>query len=260
MFVQEVVEQHHKEALALGHNVFVTGLQGSQNYGLAYEGSDVDTKVLVLPSFGSICRNRPLVSYTHIRENNEHVDVKDVRLMFHNFLKQNINMVEVLFTDYYCVDPLYADIWEDLRSNREMIASYDLGRGINCCAGMAMAKFKAMKHPYPSLIDKVEKYGYDPKQLYHVERMADFIERFFIKGESFESCLKPKAREYLLSLKTEPVSVMVADEIARTAMERISILKEGFSKRKVAVKQEAPEYLDSVVEKLFRRSFNMEDK
>lgn len=57
-------------------------LQGSQNYDLEYEGSDVDTKIIVLPSLEDIALNKQPISTTLITEDNEHVDVKDIRLMF----------------------------------------------------------------------------------------------------------------------------------------------------------------------------------
>lgn len=65
-------------------------LQGSQNYGLDYEGSDIDTKAIVLPTFSDFVLNAKPVSTTHIMENNEHVDFKDIRLMFDCIKKQNI--------------------------------------------------------------------------------------------------------------------------------------------------------------------------
>ena len=48
-------------------------LQGSQNYKLDYEGSDVDSKLIVLPSFEDFVLNRKPYSYTHIMENDEHI-------------------------------------------------------------------------------------------------------------------------------------------------------------------------------------------
>lgn len=57
-------------------------LQGSQNYNLDYEGSDIDTKAIMLPSFSDFVLNAKPLSTTHIMENNEHVDFKDIRLMF----------------------------------------------------------------------------------------------------------------------------------------------------------------------------------
>ena len=80
-----------------GYEVFGVYLQGSQNYHLAYENSDIDTKAIVLPSFDDIVFNRQPISTTLILETNEHLDVKDIRLMFQNFKKQNINFLEILF-------------------------------------------------------------------------------------------------------------------------------------------------------------------
>lgn len=73
-------------------------LQGSQNYNLDYEGSDIDTKAIMLPSFSDFVLNAKPLSTTHIMENNEHVDFKDIRLMFDCIKKQNVNFVEILFT------------------------------------------------------------------------------------------------------------------------------------------------------------------
>lgn len=82
-------------------------LQGSQNYNLDYEGSDIDTKAIMLPSFSDFVLNAKPLSTTHIMENNEHVDFKDIRLMFDCIKKQNVNFVEILFTPYSIINPEY---------------------------------------------------------------------------------------------------------------------------------------------------------
>lgn len=63
-------------------------LQGSQNYKLDYESSDIDTKAIVLPSFSDFVLTHKPVSTTHVMENDEHVDFKDIRLMFECIRKQ----------------------------------------------------------------------------------------------------------------------------------------------------------------------------
>lgn len=259
MNTQEIVRQHDKEARALGHNVFGTFLQGSQNYGLSHASSDVDTKSLVIPTFRQVCRNDKLVSTTHVRENNEHIDLKDVRLMFQNFLKQNVNMVEILFTDYFVINAAHLDTFLALRDKREQIVRYDQGRGINCCAGMAYEKYKAMKHPYPSLLDKIEKYGYDPKQLHHIVRMEEFIGDFFMDQRPFAECLKPEPANaaYLLSLKTEPMPLQYAEEIAKASLATIEQCREAFAERQYAIDETIPVFLHDMVEKIFRTSFNI---
>ena len=64
-------------------------LQGSQNYGLdVYDEdymSDIDTKAVILPSFEDFVYNRQPVSETIVLENNEHIDVKDIRVMFETY-------------------------------------------------------------------------------------------------------------------------------------------------------------------------------
>ena len=90
------------------YNVIYIGLQGSQNYDLdiyseQYE-SDVDTKAILVPSLKDISLNKKPVSTTVILPDNSHCDCKDIRLMFDNFKKQNINFIEILFTELiHCI-------------------------------------------------------------------------------------------------------------------------------------------------------------
>ena len=119
--------EHYKEALEYFPKDQIVGvfLQGSQNYGLDIEGSDVDTKLIVLPTLDDICFNKKAVSTTHVRENDEHIDFKDIRLMFQTFRKQNLNFVEILFTEYKIINPMYADLWQKLVDSNELIAHYN---------------------------------------------------------------------------------------------------------------------------------------
>ena len=78
----ERVMEHYEESLQYFNKSQIVGLflQGSQNYTLDIEGSDVDTKLIVAPTFRDIALNKKPVSTTHIRQNSEHIDFKDVRL------------------------------------------------------------------------------------------------------------------------------------------------------------------------------------
>ena len=141
---------------------FVLVIQGSQNYGLdiyteEYK-SDIDTKMLVIPSLEDIVYNKKPISTTYILPNNEHIDIKDIRLYFDNFKKQNINFVEILFSNYYIVNPKYQDLWDELIKNRENIAHYNYNQTLRCIAGMSMEKKKALCHPYPTIKEKIDKY------------------------------------------------------------------------------------------------------
>lgn len=179
----------YKLVESMGYIPLGVFLQGSQNYGLDYEGSDIDTKVILIPSFDDILLNRRPVSHTHILPSNEHVDLKDIRLMHDCFRKQNINFLEILFTPYNVMNPEYAELYQPMFDNAEEIANYNNYAKLNCLCGMIYEKAKAMEHPYPTLVDKIKKYGYDPKQLHHIFRCATFCIEHFINKKPFGCCL-----------------------------------------------------------------------
>jgi hypothetical protein len=191
-WIMERVQEHYEEAKNLIDETRIVALclQGSQNYGLDYENSDIDTKLIVVPSFEDVVFNRKPISMTHVRENNEHIDIKDFRLYRQCFEKQNLNFLEILFTPYKIVNPQYEQYWNRLVENREAIAHYDIHRAIKTMKGIAMEKFHAMEHKYPSKIDIIERYGYDSKQLHHLLRVEEYLERY-IDGVSYEECLIP---------------------------------------------------------------------
>ena len=186
------LDEHYEEAKTLIDESRIVGLfcQGSQNYGLDYEGSDIDTKLIIVPTFEDIAFNKKPISTTHVRQNNEHIDLKDVRLYIETFRKQNLNFLEILFTPYKIVNPQYAEFWQKLVDAREDIAHYDIHRSIKSMKGIALEKYHAMEHKYPSKVEIIEKYSYDSKQLHHLLRVEEYLRRY-VNGESYESCLIP---------------------------------------------------------------------
>ena len=48
--------------------------------------------------------------------------------------------------------------------------------------------------------DKIDRYGYDPKQLHHILRMNDFIKEY-ASGKAYKECLISKDRNYLIQIK-----------------------------------------------------------
>lgn len=191
-WIMDRVREHYNEALEYFPEDRIVGIyyQGSGNYGLDFEGSDVDTKLIVTPTFKDIAMNRKAVSTTHVRKNDEHIDFKDIRLYVETFRKQNLNFLEILFTPYQLVNPMYANEWGRLIKNRENIARMNVHRAVKSMKGIAMEKYHAMEHRYPSKLDIIDKYGYDGKQVSHLLRVDDYLERY-IAGESYESCLHP---------------------------------------------------------------------
>ena len=204
---------------------FFTALQGSQNYGLDDAESDVDTKTLVIPSVSSLILDKKRISTTLIVDPTiEHADVKDTREMFDCFRKQNINFLEILFTPYVDVNPLLVNHYNELYNHREDIAHLNLYQGLRAMVGHLMEKYYAFDHPYPSIADKIEKFGYDPKQLHHMVRFKEFLIRFFQKGESYEACLTPKDPAGLIAIKRGSIPLREA----KILREETKVWADGF--------------------------------
>lgn len=202
-------------------------LQGSQNYRLDTSNSDVDTKLIVVPSFKDICLNKKPVSTTHVCANEEHIDFKDVRLYMETFRKQNLNFLEILFTPYYYINPLYKEQWNRLVEHREEIARMNPHRAVKSMKGVAMEKYHALKHPYPSKLDILNKWGYDPKQLHHLFRIEEYLERY-INGESYADCLIPHCPEYLIKVKQGNYTLGDARWMAKASIDRTIEMADNF--------------------------------
>ena len=202
-WIMEQLNRHYQEALTLFPEDRIVGvfLQGSQNYGLDYEGSDIDTKCIVLPTLEDLIFNRKPVSTTHVLPNEEHLDLKDVRLYFQTFRKQNLNFMEILFTKYKIVNPTYEPMWNRLIENNEQIARYNPVGAVKTMKGIAMEKYHAMEHRYPTKVDIIDKWGYDGKQLHHLIRVKEYLNRY-IKGEKYADCLISNMSDYLRKVKT----------------------------------------------------------
>lgn len=254
--IERRVREHQKAIEKAGYRPMYIALQGSQNYQLDYSGSDVDTKAMVLPSFDDVIFNRKLVSTTHVLENNEHCDVKDIRLMFANFKKQNINFLEILFTQWFYVDVRFEDEISELRAMAEEVAHYNPAVAIKCMRGMAYEKYKAMEHPYPSLADKIEKYGYDAKQLHHIIRMREFLERY-LDGEPFAQCLVSQQKEYLIAVKQFWLSLDEARTVAQNELAKIDAMKE-FNHVEPGVNERTEKKINDILSRIMKKSFAWE--
>ena len=218
--IMKRVQDHYDEALKYFPEEQIVGvfLQGSQNYELDYAGSDVDTKLIVVPSFKDICLNRKPVSTTHVRANDEHTDWKDIRLYMETFRKQNLNFLEILFTDFYIINPMYKAEWDRLVEAREFIARMNVHRAVKSMKGIAMEKYHAMEHRYPAKVDIIDKYGYDGKQVSHLDRVDDYLERY-IAGEAYKDCLIPTSSRRPRMMDFKMLSVYSLEEARVIAKE-----------------------------------------
>lgn len=260
--IMKRLEEQYAVADEYGYETVGIFLYGSQNYGLDTEESDIDSKVIVIPKFTDFLHNKKPVSFTHIMDNDEHIDFKDIRLMFQCYKKQNINFIETLFTEYFILNPEYEDLFSNVMDRREEIAQYDIKAALSCVMGMAYEKRKALCHPYPTTAWKIEKWGYDPKQLHHIIRLREFIHNY-TEDVSYADCLKEhKDSEWLKSVKVDPqYSVEDATEIADKLVSEIGAIREAtlisLSENK-KMHDQTEEILDLFLERIIARSFKRE--
>lgn len=226
-WIQEHVMEHLAEAKEHFDEDHIVGIfyQGSGNYGLDYEQSDVDTKLITTPTLDELVFNKKPVSTTHVRANDEHIDFKDLRLYIETFRKQNLNFLEILFTPYKWVNPKYEDAWNVLVEHREEIAHLNEYLAVKAMQGVAKEKYHALEHPYPNKLQTLKIFGYDPKQLHHLLRIEKYL-NMYIAGNSYEECLRPGDNwcSYLLDVKKGCFSMMEAEDIADKAIARIDDL------------------------------------
>lgn len=240
MDIMKRLEEHLEEGLAsVQRDWFVICLQGAQNYNLDDEESDIDSKLLIIPSLEDIALGRTPYSRTHTMENEEHVDIKDIRAYFKLFEKANINFVEILFTDYWICNPKYQEYWQNLLDHREEIAYMNPSNALACMKGMALQKKHALCHEYPARMEYINKFQYDPKQLSHILRIQDFVYAYtqpipYINAIVYEKG-SPKAEEIKnvkrgRTVYTKEQAVYLAENIVDDIVRKVDMERECLSK------------------------------
>ena len=254
--IMKRVKEHYDEACSLGKEVVAVFLQGSQNYELdEYSDeymSDIDTKCIILPTLNDIVNGKTPYSSTHVCANNEHIDIKDIRVMFEMFKKQNNAYIELLFTKYYYINPKYESLVNELKELAEPISRMHFNQALRCMAGTSAEKYKALEHPYPNTMDKINKFGYDPKQLHHILRINDFMKRY-IAGEDYASCLVPGHAPYLLKVKKGLYDLNEARRLAYETDQANKKLKEENCQIPEAIDQQTVEALNSLKVKFIKQ-------
>jgi predicted nucleotidyltransferase len=214
-WIMDRVREHYAEALEHFPANQILGIfyQGSGNYGCDDQTSDVDTKCIVVPTLEDLALNRKPVSSTHVRDNNEHIDFKDFRLYFDTFRKQNLNWLEILFTPYAIINPLYKSEWYKLVERREDICHYSPYRTVKSMTGIANNKYRLLTRESESGIKDIRTFGYRPKELYQLVRITEFLQRY-VQDELYEDCLISKSPKALKNAKAGVLYKDVALEIA----------------------------------------------
>ena len=237
---RDAVFEKHKEV----RECLFIATQGSYNYDLQIETSDVDSRMVIVPTFDDLCRRRIVSREYFYKDTNEKTDVKDIRAFFEQLKKQNPTFLQTLFAAKIIPNPTYIDIVSQLCFCREQIARYDPKRML--IGTSAMMNSKKMK-----LLGQVSEGAKDRdinKSLYSIFHLAALITTY-MADKDYHDCLRcgsEDMRDLVLKIRlgktclSQDLLVDYACKICDKANKEIDVFLEDIEKN-----EEAQESFDS---------------
>lgn len=269
--VRKRLKEHLDEAIQNPkiHDWFMIAVNGSYNYNMDTPQSDIDSKLLVIPSLEQLVSGKSL-NYLHcMSDNDEHVEVKDIRHYFATMLKQNINFVETLYAQVWIVNPVYMRLFHYLFEMRDVISGCNPIATIHCIQGTAHQKYKQMLQSSPARAAEIENYGFDRKSLHHLVRCVFFGE-YYMEGTSYQECLQnndvPNIRRMIMNLKTTTVlnkewAINIAEDILDGFDEKVDSYLDTikpFQKDFSALAADVKDFLDTLAFEIIKQSIAKE--
>lgn len=269
--VRKRLKEHLDEALQNPkiHDWFMIAVNGSYNYNMDTPQSDIDSKLLVIPSLEQLVNGKSL-NYLHcMSDNGEHVEVKDIRHYFATMLKQNINFVETLYAQVWIINPVYMRLFHYLFEMRDVISGCNPIATIHCIQGTVHQKYKQMLQSSPSRAAEIENYGFDRKSLHHLVRCVFFGE-YYMDGTSYQECLQnndvPNIRRMIMNLKTTTVlnkewAINIAEDMLDGFDEKVDSYLDTikpFQKDFSALAADVKDFLDTLAFEIIKQSIAKE--
>ena len=262
--IQARLHDHYDEALKHFKKEQILGVfyYGSANYGTNNEDSDVDTKVIIIPTWEQLAFHYPPVSTTFQMPNSEEfLDCKDIREYFKQFRKQSINFLEILFTEYKIINLDYILLWKEIVDAREEIARYSERAAFNTIIGMAMRQmneYKKLQFPTDEEGQLTRMPYHESKCLYNILRLEEFLDRY-AAGVSYAECLKTQKADYLKAVKNEEYyDFETGEKIGDNAIRKMLELEEDYIFFTNLKEKKIENLLNSVAERIIRQSVEME--
>ena len=85
------------------------------------------------------------------------------------------------------------------------------------------------KKRHKLILELIDKYGYDFKQLHHLVRVDNYLTRY-IAGESYENCLIPteEMKNFLIDIKQGGLGLAAARELADLSLAHVEKIADEF--------------------------------
>lgn len=195
---------HYNYVVDKKYNILFIALQGSQNYNLDDENSDVDSIAVVLPNYDDIVLGNVIKSTTLILPNNEHIDIIDIRSLLEQWKKQNTHFLQILFTDYKILNKQYKehiDIFFKMNEDIVNINKYRLYKNIlgiaTSCYNLFLKNINNPNHLYKG------------KPLSHLIRLNVLWDNLYFKHFKYKDAIKQfpdPLKELIINIKRERIS------------------------------------------------------
>ena len=180
----------------------MTALFGSQNYGLDEATSDIDTKSIVVPAVDDWLWNTEGDSnHLIIMPDGSHAEMRPVVSMFKQFLKGNINFLEILYTPYLDIADGWEWFYKCLSDHADDIFSYNMYRQSSVWLGFVdqMARRTVKSNSEQGYKEELR---YNPKAFMNFLRLKETFTRYFEFHRPLEEALDmTDQREDLLAIK-----------------------------------------------------------
>jgi len=189
--------------IIMKYKVLAIYLQGSQNYMLDTETSDIDMNAFVLPSPEDLYYGRT-VSKTYQTRFGQ-VEVKDFRLFVELVKKANPSYLELLNTRYSIVDKRLESI-----ANNKLLDEIVKDRYLvflQAIKGTINQKYNGVFKASEGTQCTLDEYGYQPKELHHLARLVVLCRDVVRDGKKLSESYIPDVndRDYLVGIKTGKV-------------------------------------------------------
>lgn len=254
------LQSDYDYCVANGYEVVGVFLFGSQNYGVSLETSDIDTKAIVVPSLmDNIVWGRNKISVEVERENGK-LSIHDIESLHTSIKKQSMNFVEVLFTPYKILSPVYEAFYSPMFEHREGIAKLNTFKAVHCILSMAHRQHSRLFTELPANEERVRRAGYDYKAFAELLRLEDALNAQ-IAGLPYEKSLVSANAEVFQKIKSyemqfTPEQVEEAAAITMRHMTgRVDMYDEVMGE---TINQEMVELVDSVTKNIILRYIKTE--
>lgn len=148
MYLDKHVELIKDWSKLKGETPLVTIIHGSQNYDLASEDSDVDSRTYFLPSLDNFIRDKKIFPAKINDEDKGILSLEDIRIFFKQlFYKNSFNTLELLFAaEYHFYNKNFHDFWyKEVKPWRYNIAYINPQNTIDSLMGMIYQHYKKIE-------------------------------------------------------------------------------------------------------------------